>query len=339
MRVLICSPLEEELVRRIRSAHPSVEVDFRPELLPVPRHPCDHTGVPRQLGPEEEAEWSRLLAGADACFDFDWRDPSAMASSCPRLAWVQATSAGIGGFLERTGLAGSPIRFTTAAGVHAQALAEFAALGVLHFLKDVPGLRRLQAERRWERHAVGSITERRALVVGLGRIGRRVAEVLAALGAEVWGAGRPGQTYDLPAASRIGDTANLAPLLREADILVLCCPLTAQTRGLIGARELELLGPEGIVVNLARGAVVDEVALVEALQRHDLAGACLDVFSVEPLPPESPLWAMEQVLISPHSASTLRSENAALTDLFIENLGRFLAGRPLLNEFHADRGY
>jgi glyoxylate/hydroxypyruvate reductase A len=339
MRVLICSPLEEDLVRRIRCAHPSVEVDFRPDLLPVRRYPCDHTGKARQLGPEEEAQWSRLLASADACFDFDWRDPASMAQSCPRLAWVQATSAGIGGFLERTGLRGSRIRFTTAAGVHAQALAEFAALGILHFLKDVPGLRRLQAERRWERHAVGSVAERRALVVGLGRIGRRVAEVLAAMGAEVWGAGRPGQAYDLPVATRIGDTANLAPLLRETDTLVLCCPLTPQTKGLIGARELELLGREGILVNLARGAVVDEVALVGALQRHDLAGACLDVFSVEPLPPESPLWGMDHVLISPHSASTLRSENAALTGLFIENLGRFLAGRPLLNEFDPDRGY
>jgi phosphoglycerate dehydrogenase-like enzyme len=123
------------------------------------------------------------------------------------------------------------------------------------------------------------------------------------------------------------------------EALILACPLTERTRHLIGERELALLPPGAVVVNVARGAVIEESALIGALEAGHLGGACLDVFETEPLPPGSPLWAMPNVIISPHSASTVADENRLLTDLFVENIGRWLAGEPLRNVFDKDAGY
>ncbi|HTW19518.1 MAG TPA: D-2-hydroxyacid dehydrogenase [Mycobacteriales bacterium] len=338
-RLLVCSYLEPDLVERIRLAQPDLDVIDVPELLPVPRYPCDHGGAVRELSAAELAHWDALLAGAEICFDFDWRDPAHLPARAPELRWVQATSAGIGGYVERLGIADAGIAFTTAAGVHAVPLAEFVLAGVLHFVKDIPYLERMQAEKRWERYAAGALAGRRALVVGLGSIGRQVAAVLAAMGVEVWGAGRPGHHYELAAASRIGSTDRLGELLPHCSIVVLCTPLTAETEGLIGASELAAMPAGTILVNIARGQVVDEPALIDALARRHLGGAALDVTSTEPLPIASPLWGMDNVLISPHSASTLVTENATIVELFCDNLDRYRAGQPLRNRFDPVAGY
>jgi phosphoglycerate dehydrogenase-like enzyme len=131
----------------------------------------------------------------------------------------------------------------------------------------------------------------------------------------------------------------LACALPETDAVVLACPLTEQTQRLIGAAELEALPPHAVLVNVARGEVVDERALIEALVSGRLGGAALDVVEQEPLPAESPLWDMPNVLISPHSASTVERENERIVELFVENLRRWLDRRPLLNQFDRSRGY
>jgi phosphoglycerate dehydrogenase-like enzyme len=128
-------------------------------------------------------------------------------------------------------------------------------------------------------------------------------------------------------------------VLPEADALVLACPLTEQTRGLIGAAELALMPPGSVLVNISRGPVVDEEALVSALRTGHLGGACLDVFATEPLPAGSPLWDMPNVIVSPHSAATAAAENGLITSLFIDNLRRWLAGRPLRNTYDRAAGY
>jgi glyoxylate/hydroxypyruvate reductase len=176
------------------------------------------------------------------------------------------------------------------------------------------------------------------MVVGLGRVGQKAADVFCAMGVEVWGVARD-RNLDLDSVSRVVDVAGMDALLPEVDAIVLCCPLTPQTKGLLDRRRLRLLPPGAIVVNIARGPVIDEPALVEALADGHLGGACLDVAAVEPLPPQSPLWGMRNVLISPHSASTVDSENAALTELFCDNLRRWLDGRPLQNVYSREKGY
>jgi glyoxylate/hydroxypyruvate reductase len=339
VRVLIATPLEPELVARIQGVDPRVRVLYEPDLIPVPRYAADHSGVARQLADGQQDRWSRLRAQADVSFDFDWQDPALMPSNCPDLRWVQGTSAGIGGFLERTGLSRSDLVFTTAAGVHGTPLAEFALLGLLYFAKGMPQLAAWKAERHWERHTSTQLAGRRALVVGLGGIGQAVARLLSLAGVEVWGAGRPGHGYDVAGVTSYVSTDRLDDALPDADALILACPLTEQTRGLIGASQLRLMPHGAVVVNVSRGPVVDEDALIDALSSGHLGGAFLDVFAVEPLPPSSPLWALPNVVISPHSASTVAAENERITDLFCDNLRRWLDGRELRNVYDRAAGY
>jgi phosphoglycerate dehydrogenase-like enzyme len=340
VRVLIASALEPECVARIAAVDPRVEVMYEPELLPVPRYEADHHGPHRELTPAQLEHWNSLLAAADVSFDFDWRAPADMASTCPNLRWVQASSSGIGQFLTRTGLDRSDIVFTTAAGVHAVPLAEFALLGVLYFIKELPALAQRQTARQWERYTARQLAGRRVVVVGLGQVGRKVAELFSLLGAEVWGVARDTAHVEPGARlTRVTDAGSMDKLLPQADAIVLCCPLTEQTRGLLDQRRLRLLPAGAIVVNIARGAVIDEPAMIAALWDGHLGGAFLDVAAVEPLPADSPLWDMPNVVISPHSASTVDQENAALTDLFCDNLRRWLAGQELRNLYSREKGY
>jgi glyoxylate/hydroxypyruvate reductase len=340
VHILIASPLEAEHAERIAAVDPRVRVLYAPELLPLPRYPCDHGGIKRELDAAGLARWTGLRAQADVSFDFDWQAPAEMAVNCPSLRWVQGTSAGIGGLLERTGLISTPITFTTAAGVHGVPLAEFALFGLLYFAKGVPVLARWQAQRHWERHTTAQLRGSSALLVGLGGVGRVVARLLDAAGVRVIGAGRPGRSYDdVPGVSRFVADTEISSVLPEVDALVLACPLTERTFHLIGRDELALLPPGAVVVNIARGQVIDEPALVEELLSGHLGGACLDVFETEPLPESSPLWELPNVLISPHSASTVSAENRLIADLFTDNLRRWLAGRPLRNVFDKSAGY
>jgi glyoxylate/hydroxypyruvate reductase len=339
LTIVIGSYLEEEHVRRIEAAQPAAEVIYQPGLLPVPRYQCDHTGTRPDLSQADLERWRSLTGRADVFFDFDWLDPAGMASRSPRLRWIQATSAGIGAFMRRTGLDRTGVTATTAAGVHAVPLAEFAVMGALHFIKGVPELRKRQEARHWELYTTRQLAGQRALVVGLGGIGRQVVASFAALGVEVWGLGRDGRSYDVHGLTRVIGRQDLDAALPGTDIVVLACPLTDETAGLIGRRQLGLLRPGAVLVNVSRGQVVDEEALIEALRAGRLGGACLDVFATEPLPADSPLWGLGNVLVSPHSASTVAGENAAITDLFIDNLGRFVDGRPLRNRYEPERGY
>jgi glyoxylate/hydroxypyruvate reductase A len=372
--IVIGSFLEAEQVRRIAAAPAAGRVIYEPDLLPVPRYPCDHTGPPRDLSAADLDRWRALAAEAEAYFDFDWLDPAGMARHSPGLRWIQATSAGIGGFMQRTGLdasvaggsaaggsaaggsaasgsaasgsaaggsaaGGGGLTVTTAGGIHAVPLAEFAVMGALHFVKGVPQLKQRQRARHWERYTTRQLAGQRALVVGLGGMGRQVAASFAALGVEVWGLGRDGAAYDVQALSRVIARADLDAALPGIGIVVLCCPLTEETAGLIGARQLSLLPPDAVLVNISRGPVVDQAALTAALRDGRLGGACLDVFATEPLPPDDPLWDLDNVIVSPHSASTVATENAALTDLFLDNLARLAAGDPLRNRYDPARGY
>jgi glyoxylate/hydroxypyruvate reductase len=340
--VLVATPLEPEHAAAIEAADPRVSVLYEPDLLPVARYPADHGGVPRELTAAQLDRWSALRRRADISFDFDWQAPADMPRNCPRLRWVQGTSAGLGGFLERTGLARTSLVFTTASGVHGTPLAEFALLGLLYFAKGMPQLARWQEQRHWQPHAAGQIAGSRVLLVGLGGVGRAVARLLSAAGVEVVGAGRLPPTEraaDVPGVASCIAVSQIDQALPDVDALILACPLTEQTRNLISERELRLMRPGAIVVNISRGQVIDEDALIGALRRQHLGGAFLDVFAAEPLPASSPLWELPNVVISPHSASTVAAENGLLTELFTDNLQRWLAGRPLRNVYDRAAGY
>jgi phosphoglycerate dehydrogenase-like enzyme len=178
----------------------------------------------------------------------------------------------------------------------------------------------------------------RVLLVGLGGLGREIARRLAALGVEVWGVRRSDAAAP-EGVARLVRPDELLDALGQAAALVVAAPSTAETRRMIGAAELAALPRGAIVVNIARGTLLDEAALVDALRSGHLGGAALDVTEVEPLPPDSPLWDLPNVLLSPHKMSIVEAENGLIVDLFVDNLRRFLDGRPLRNVFDPARGY
>jgi phosphoglycerate dehydrogenase-like enzyme len=237
------------------------------------------------------------------------------------------------------GLAGSPLTITNAAGIHAQPLAEFVIMAALSFAKEMPRTSRWQAERHWERFCGYQVAGTRMLLIGLGKVGGRIAELSSALGIEVVGNRLPVEGALPPGVSRLVDTDGIDGELPATDLLVLAAPDTPKTANLLSRRRLELLPPRAVVINVGRGSLLDEDALTEMLAAGRLRGAALDVFAKEPLPADSPLWALPNVIISPHSASTVVQENDRLVDLFIENLHRYLDGRPLVNVFDHTRMY
>jgi glyoxylate/hydroxypyruvate reductase len=338
--VVVASPLEQRLVDRIASAEPAlVRVRYDEDLVPSARYPSDHTGTPPTLSDSDLDRWRSLVREADVLFDFDWLEPECLPTHAPRLRWVQATSSGIGEFLARTGLDHSSITFTTAAGVHAVPLAEFALLGLLYFTKEMPTLRGWQLAHRWQRHTSSELAGRRVLVVGLGHVGAHIARSCAALGMDVWGARRTWRPDPVEGITRLIQLSQIREALPQVDALVLACPYTPATHHLIGREELDQLSPSAIIVNVARGAVIEEAELIRALRSGGIKGAALDVFETEPLEADSELWDMPNVLVSPHSASTVASENERIVDLFLDNLHRFLGGMPLRNRFDPNRGY
>lgn len=339
VNVLVASYLTPDEVERIRaSVPPGIRIVYEPELLPVPQYTSDHYGVQRSLTQQQMAQWRSLLEAAEVLFDFDWWRPSELRANAPRLRWVQATSSGIGQVLIDTGLDKTDITFTTAAGVHAIPLAEHVVLGLLWLAKDVPELLKRQREHYWQRFTTNLLHGRRILLVGLGSVGRQIATVCEGLGVEVWACRRTAGG-DVAGVSRIVAVDDIHRVLPEVDALVLACPHTTETEGLIGQRELAAMKPGAGIVNVARGPVIDEVAMVRALRSGALGGAVLDVFAIEPLPADSPLWEFENVLISPHSASTVAEENDRIVDIFIENLRRYATDEPLVNVFAREQGY
>ncbi|MCA9723582.1 MAG: D-2-hydroxyacid dehydrogenase [Gemmatimonadetes bacterium] len=333
--ILIASPLEAELAARIAEAHPGGAVIHRPDLVPAARYPADHVGAPLVRDPEAEAEWRGLLARADILFDLDWTHLEDLPDLAPQLRWIQASSSGIGPLLSRHRY---PQRLpdtviTRASGVHAQPLTEFALMVMLMHARRHDLMATQQRARRWTRFAGTDLRERTVVIIGLGAIGAELARCCAALGMRVVGVGRTAEVPEAAAPHLAGYHPHTAldAVLPEAEFLVLVAPHTAATRGLLGADRLARLPRGAVLVNIARGALVDEPALIAALRSGHLGGAGLDVVADEPLAESSPLWDLPNVLISPHSAGTSDRENARLVELFLDNLARFRAGTPLRN--------
>jgi glyoxylate/hydroxypyruvate reductase A len=212
-------------------------------------------------------------------------------------------------------------------------------MGLLYFFRDVPYLNARKAEKHWERYTVQGLQGARVLVVGLGSLGRAVAHDCAAMGVEVWGTRRTSGGETPEGVTRVIALDQIRDALGQVDALVLACPLTEATRGLIGRAEIEALKPGAVIVNIARGQVIDQAAMLEGLQSGRIKGAALDVFEIEPLPKDDPMWDLPNVLISPHSASTVAAENSRIVNIFLDNLGRFRDGAPLRNLYDASRGY
>jgi glyoxylate/hydroxypyruvate reductase len=343
--VVIATPLEAELVETIRAVDQRITVLYQPDLLPPIRYVCDHKGLENfRRTPEQEGRWRNLLSRAEVLFGLPGDTGEGLAQAvriAPRLRYVQGTAAGTGEQVRSARLTADElarVAVTSASGVHAVPLAEFVILGLLSFTKDLPRLLVDKAERRWERYPMPELRGQTILIVGFGSIGEEVGRLAGAFGMHVVGVNRSGRSAS-PYADEVYDPGQLRDLLPAADALVLTLPLTDQTRMMIDSDAFQRMRPGAVLVNVGRGGVVDEAALVSALREGRLRGAVLDVFATEPLPGSSPLWDMPNVLITSHTAALSRLENARIVELFSENLRRYLASVELINRLHPELLY
>lgn len=245
----------------------------------------------------------------------------------PNLRWLHSFSAGVdhpvfGMIVERGA------RLTNSTGSSARAIAHHVIMCLLAMRRELPVHLREQAERRWNTRDLGDVEGTTVGVLGMGPIGLEVARLAIELGMHPIGIRRT-VTGDEPCPTWTFD--HLPQLLAVADAVVLALPLTPETHRLIGADELALLPAGAHLVNVGRGQLIDEAALVEALGSGQVAWAALDVTEVEPLPPDSPLWDLPNVIITPHSSAATASTRRRATDIFVDNFGRFVRGEPLVN--------
>ena len=263
----------------------------------------------------------------------------AIFSVAARLRWVHSFAAGVEAFLFPD-LVQSPVTLTNARGAYKRALAEFVMAAVLFFAKDLRRLVRNQEAGVWQPFDVDDVHGKVIGIIGYGETGRASAELAHAFGMRVLGLRRrPEQSRGDSLLESVFGPESLHEMLPLCDFVLLATPGTPQTRGMIGQREIELMKADAIVINVGRGSLVHEAALVEALQQKRIRGAALDVFEVEPLPSGHAFYGMENVLLSPHAADHTPGYLGLGMESFIRNLQRFQNGEPLANVVDKTAGY
>ncbi|GAA2792801.1 D-2-hydroxyacid dehydrogenase [Saccharopolyspora taberi] len=286
-----------------------------------------------------EDDLADALPGADVLFVWAFRS-DALAAAWPAadsLRWVHTASAGVDRLLFPQ-LLDSPVELTNSRGVFDRPMAEYVLATVLTFAKDLHTTLRHQDQRHWQHRETERIQHRTALVVGTGPIGRAIAALLTAAGLRVSGIGRVARDDD-PDFGTVHASDEIADHVGDADFVVLAAPLTEQTKNLVDARVLARCKPTARLINVGRGELLVQDDLVTALRAGHLAGAALDVFETEPLPPSSPLWDMPNVLISPHMSGDTVGWTDELVELFLHNLSDYAHGEPLRNVVDKQRGY
>ncbi len=309
-----------------------------PELKMLQNLP-DETGI--VVGNSVEA-FERMAS--DATVIFSWsiagqllRDVFAM---CHHVQWVHSRSAGLDGVLSSE-MIDNPVPLTNGSGVFSPSLGEFALGAILHFAKDLRRMVRNQEKGVWEQFDITEIAGQTVGIVGYGDIGRAVATRCRAMGMRVLGLRRSGAPiYNVdPLVDKVYTPSGLLEMLPQCDYVVCAAPLTAETKGLIGSDAFAAMKPATVIINLGRGPVIDEAAMVEALSTNRIKGAALDVFDREPLPAGHPLYSLQNVLLSPHCADHTPDWLERAMQFFLDQFERFRTGVPLLNVVDKKLGY
>ncbi|MEW6243287.1 MAG: D-2-hydroxyacid dehydrogenase [Bacillota bacterium] len=294
-------------------------------------HICPGAGIHIERDRErmpEHAEGTEILFGGR----FDAR----FLKAAKDLRWIQVTSAGVDRLLFPE-LVESDITLTNTRGMHARAIAEHVFAMILSFEKHIVKYVLSKEAARWEREQSRMLWNKTMAVLGLGSIGSQVAKIARAFEMRVVGTVRTPRPIEY--ADRVYGPDEMSHFLPSADYVVICLPLTGETKGYIGRDELALMKPDALLVNIARGNVVEQEALLWALRSGQIRGACLDVFATEPLPSDSPLWQLQNVLITPHVAGVFEGYMEEAMEVFYENLRRYKNNEPLINVVDKKRGY
>jgi len=326
---------EERLADALRRAGCEREI----ELLTTPFEVDHDLRTAREQDPFSEplrarepaltAEQRDAFARAEVVFTLDV--PMDLPPLAPNLRWIQCIGSGVGQYVSAR-LPEGDITLTNGAGIASAPIAEWVIARVLQIVKRLPEHDANARERRWEMALGGRLEGRTVAIVGLGAIGRDVARRLRGFGVQLLGIRRswqPGATDD--DVDELFGPTSLHEVLGRADVVVVAAPGSDDTKDLFDASAFAAMRPGSIFVNVARGTLVDEAALIAALESGHLAGAAIDVARTEPLPPDDPLWSAPNLLISPHSSSSVDRYAERAVDLFCENLARYVRGEPLRN--------
>lgn len=321
--LLVVCPPDHYVLRNLSAIRDSADIAVGNDTAILERH-----------APGAEVILYSGLTGKTVDFPEVWR-------RAKQVKWVHCLSAGVEKLLFPD-LTESPVPLTNAKGVFKRSLAEFAVLGMLYFYKRVRRLVESQRAHHWDNLMVEWFPGKTMGVVGYGEIGQECAKLAKALGVKIYAIRRkPELSEDDPILDRIFGTDQLHEMLAEVDVVLAAAPLTPETKHMLSDAAFQAMKPSAIVMNVGRGPVIDEAALVRALQQKRITGAALDVFETEPLPADSPLWDMENVLISPHC--TDRTQNPDWLDLtmqcFLDNFRRYINGEPLVNLVDKKAGY
>ena len=327
INVLVTTPIGDELLQQIIAVSPTIKLSNVSEL----------TRAEQRGDFARKDELDALLAEAEVIYGL--RLPKNVIARAPKLKWVQVMSAGVDRFLDGE-FRRSPVIMTSVSGMHATPIGEIVLELMLMFTKQAPLCFQLKQEKQWKRFMPTVLRSKTVGIVGLGNIGREVARLAKAFGMRVVATRRSAKRV-----MRARDVDILLPreqlprLLSESDFVVLSLPFTSETSKLIGEEELRTMKSTAYLINIARGNIVDEEALIRALDEQWIAGAGLDVFATEPLPTDSGLWELPNVIFSPHIAGGVEDYNIRATELFCKNLRHYLSGENLLNVIDKKKGY
>lgn len=352
IKVTIAMPLDDELVSKVGAASPAVTLTHlsRAQRFVYREGRPLWGGYREPPAPEDESEEEARAAlaailGQTEVLLTNQVLPDKIVAMSPKLKWVQLTSAGVDSLIDHEIVRAPGVTVTTASGIHATTISEYIIGAMITFAKNFPKAMRAQQENTWAPYWPQELEDATVGIIGLGAIGRRTAELSKALRMRVLAMRRScerrmsGAEAGESAVDEMFPPGDLHALLGESDYVVLTLPLTAESRGLIGEAEIAAMKPNAVIVNIARGSVIDQEALIRALSEGRIAGAALDVTSPEPLPSDHELWDVENVMITPHiSGGTPRYMERAI-DLFCDNLHRYAGGETLRNVVDPSRGY
>ena len=278
----------------------------------------------------------------EASVIFNWSGSGALLGEvlgmCPAVRWVHCRAAGLDDMLSPAVVA-HPVPLTNGSGVFSPPLGEFVLGAVLYFAKDFRRLIRNQMAGKWEQFDVGEVSGQTAGIVGYGDIGRACATRLKAMGMKILALRRTAPAAADSLVDKYYGPEGLVDMIAQCDYIVVTAPLTPETRGMLGAKEFAAMKPSAVVINVGRGAVIDEAAMIQALTENRIAGAALDVFATEPLPAGHPFYRLENVLLSPHSTDHTYDWLDRAMRFFLEQFERFAKGEPLRNVVDKKRGY
>jgi phosphoglycerate dehydrogenase-like enzyme len=336
VNVLIAWWLAEGYRRQIAAVDPCIRVFYGAEQMAA------ETKTSHRFSdkvPEEKAgvDLDSFLREAEVIYSL--RFPENILERAPHLKWVQTLSAGVDRLLG-TRLWQSDVILTNASGIHAIPIREHVLSVMLMFTRQAHVYFTNKQNKVWKRHTPDQLYGKTLGVVGLGRIGEMIARAAKAFDMRVVATRRSATEFETsPVTDVIYPADKLVEMLAESDFVVVSVALTNETQKLIGERELRAMKPTAYMINIARGSVIDEAALTRALKEGWIAGAGLDVFENEPLPQDSELWTLPNVIITPHVAGAMPDYDARAMEVFCENLRRYLAGKPLINVIDRARGY